>query len=278
MACALSLLVASPAAAFAQTPPPDSAADTARAVPAPAEAGQPAAEAQEAEPPPDSWRFTLDFAMSAASGNENLTVLTSALKIVHLVTDDYELEFGSDIRYGRSEGEEVARNLRAQLKFDFQPESEFSPFVFASGERDPFRKLDLRANAGAGARYRLWRASEGQELSLSLAALYSYENHRLTGAPADAGIAPFAQEARTSWRLKLLKLTGDGVQVENATFYQPRWNHYADYRLESASAVRMLVTDWIALSFGYAYQRDTTPLPDVRRDDHLMRAGVTLQW
>ena len=54
-------------------------------------------------------------------------------------------------RYGRSEGELVARSHAGNLAFDFRPETRVSPFISMDGERDEFKRLDLRLSTGAGA-------------------------------------------------------------------------------------------------------------------------------
>lgn len=225
--------------------------------------------------PPDRWGFGLDLALTSSSGNENITVLTTGFKITHLITDDYELELTANYRYGMSAGEVVARNIKSDMKFDFQPEATFSPFLFASAERDPFRKLDLRAHGGAGAKY-LLVSSDDTRVSFSLGALYSYEDRRLAEPTPD--LAPFQREGRLSWRFKGRHELNDGIHLENTTYYQPVWNIGADYLFNSDTSVRMVVNKFLALSFGYTYERDSTPLPDVRPDDQLLRAGVSLQW
>lgn len=237
--------------------------------------GAPALAAGQEEEAPDRWKVGLDFALTASSGNEEITVINSGLKVVHLIEEDYELDFSSGFRYGRSDGEEVARNLRGALKFDFKPQNDFSPFVFVSAERDRFKKIDLRANGGAGAKYRLWRGEKNEEATVSLATLYSYEDFAVARAP---GVDPFAREAKLSWRAKLLKTLGSNTTLDHTTFYQPVWDSYGDYQLISETTARMLVNEWLAFSFGYTFEKDSTPIAGVEEDDQLVRAGVTLQW
>jgi putative salt-induced outer membrane protein YdiY len=239
---------------------------------APAAAAQePPAEAA----PPDRWRAIIDFGLTAAAGNEQIVVLTGGSRLTHLVKDDFEFELNGAVRYGRSEGREVARNYRAGLKADVQPGAVVVPFVFATAEHDPFRRLDLRANGGAGAKRVLLRRP-GTELNLSLAALYSYENFRVTPGTESAR---FEQNARWSWRVKGDHELPGGVRLQNVTFYQPVWDRARDYLIEAQSAVRTRIFERLSLTLTHQYQRDSTPpQDDVRKDDHLVKMGLSVEF
>ncbi len=250
-------------------------ATAAGAAPGTAAGTGPAPAADDTLFPPDRWKFGLDFSLTSASGNEDITVLTSGFKMTHLLKSQYELELGANYRYGMSQGEVVARNAKGEAKFDFQPEAPFSPFVFATAERDPFRKLDLRAHGGAGAKYSLVETDDA-EASLSLAGLYSYEDHRLDGP--SPGVPKFQREARLSWRFVGRKQWGGGMSVNNTTYYQPVWDVAGDYLFSTDTTARMVLKKWIAVTFGYTFERDSTPLPDVNPNDQLIRGGISLQW
>src|SRR5690606_20494416 len=101
-------------------------------------------------------------------------ILAAGIQVKHLQVEQYEFELDTQARYGRSDGEDIAKKLQGSVKFDFRPESRWSPFFFAQAEHDPFRSLSLRAQGGAGGKYTFWQEAES-ELSLSLAALYDRE-------------------------------------------------------------------------------------------------------
>ena len=220
------------------------------------------------DPPPDRWGVDLGLALNSSGGNESLTVLTSTLGLTHLQEDDFELGFNGAVRYGRSDGEEVARNSRGALNFDFRPLAAWTPFLFASVENDPFRKLDLRFNGGAGVKRTFWR-DDWSELSLSTAALYSHENLQ-----AVAGVDPINRTARWSWRLRGRHQLGERSRVEQIFFYQPEWRHAGDYLLESLSTVRLGLTEYLTFDVTFRYDRDSTPAPEVDPDDWSLATGV----
>lgn len=231
-----------------------------------------ARQAESQDPDPKRWEARIDFGLTAASGNQELTVLTSGVQLTHLRTESMEFELTGQARYGRSEGEEVARNLRGGIRVDLQPKAVWSPFLFVTAERDPFRRLDLRANGGAGVKRVLVNTAQSN-LSISMAALYSHQQLR-----AEPGLPPEPREdmARWSWRLKGAHELQSGVRLEGIVFYQPIWDRAADYLLDADAAVRVRLSQRLGLNVTYSYNRDSTPPTDVRPDDHLLQVGLSV--
>ncbi|NIP78861.1 MAG: DUF481 domain-containing protein, partial [Gemmatimonadetes bacterium] len=144
---------------------------------------------------------------------------STEIGLTRLETSAYELSLDGRFRYGRSEGEDVAQNLQGTLTFDVWPEARWSPFLFATGEQDPFRKLDLRLNGGAGLKHTFWR-DDWDEVSLSGAVLYSYENLEVADTLGDG----ITRMALWSWRVRGRRELSEGSRLEQVVFYQPAWN------------------------------------------------------
>jgi putative salt-induced outer membrane protein YdiY len=262
------------AAADAQQPAgqllPDTQQLALQAVPAATPQPEPSPDEQE-EPAPDRWAAAVDFGFASSSGNSDLTSLTSGVRLKHLQTRLFKLEWSIAFRYGESQGTVVARNLQSKLDFDVGPQARVSPFVFVSAERDPFRKLDLRARTGSGVKYTFYRQEPG-EASVRVAAQYSREN--FTGAAA--------QEARTdgAWSMEFKgnRALGTNVEVENTTTFTPVFDDFADHNLDMASKVSSRITKHLALTLTHAYGYDSTPADGVGRTDQRFQAGLTIDF
>lgn len=226
--------------------------------------------AQEDEDP-ERWAVELGFALSASGGNQDLTVLTSNAGLTHLETGQYEAEIGGRFRYGRSEGQKVAQNLQGNAVVDLWPEAGWSPFLFATAESDPFKKLDARLNAGSGVKRTFWR-DDWSELSLSAAVLYSYENLDVEPALGDG----VSHTARWSWRGRARREFAEGRRFEQVVFYQPEWDDAGDYLLESRTSARWALTQALAFTTALLYQRDSTPAPEVGPDDWSLAVGLSV--
>ncbi|MEN8375547.1 MAG: DUF481 domain-containing protein [Gemmatimonadota bacterium] len=232
--------------------------------------------AQEAEEGPDRYKTVLDLAFTTTSGNQSVTLLTSDLGFTHLDPTAYRLEAKAGARFGRSDGETVAENYKGQLDFAFTPDADWSPFLFAELEHDPFRRLDVRSNSGGGARLRFWKSDRG-EASISGAVLYSYENFAPESGASELRFVATEQHARLSWRGRIERDLSENVALEHTTFYQPVWDAFDDYLLDALTTVRVRVNSAIALTTAFRYLRDATPPSGVGRDDRLLTAGVSIE-
>lgn len=229
------------------------------------------AAAQTPEEAPERWSAEVGLALQASGGNESLTAFTTTLGISHLRTDVFELSAGTRFRYGESEGQKVAQNLRGDIMFDLWPQAAWSPFLFATAEQDPIKKLDARLNGGIGAKRTFWQR-DWSEVSLSGAVLYSYENLEVADSLGDG----ITQTARWSWRVRGRQELGEGNRLEQVIFFQPAWDRLHDYQLESVTRIRLALNETMTLTTDVLYQRDNTPAPDVGPDDYSVSVGLSM--
>lgn len=211
-----------------------------------------------------------------------LRLLTGGLNVTHLQRSEYRLDGSFRSRYGRSEGELVARSHVASLAFDFQPEADLTPFLLTDAERDEFKRLDVRLSSGAGAKRVLSRTANGQEqASLSVAMLHSYE--RIAPIPPDAGQPVIGSPetshlARWSFRGRGNYEVRDGITFRHTTYFQPLWDEVADYLLRSDTGMKILLTERLALSVEYQLKRDARPPAGVEPDDRLLTTGLIIDF
>lgn len=225
---------------------------------------------------PRLWDLALDVAATSASGNEDLTVVVSDLKVTRLVPNIVELVFAGRNRYGESGNEVVARSVRGSARFNFRPQGSWAPSLFVTAENDRFKRLDLRLNAGGGALYTFVNV-DTHEYSLSGSALYSYENL----APPEGSTEETVEEhARLQWQFNGRQRLTENLEATQVTRWEPVWDHARDYLLETETGLRVRVTRNLALSLSHVYQRDSTPPAEVTPDDQIVKLGLnfTLGW
>lgn len=219
--------------------------------------------------PPDRWAAAFDLGFASSTGNSDLTSLTTGVRLKHLQTRVFKLEWSASFRYGESQGEVVARNLQSKLDFDMGPGTVIAPFVFASAERDPFRKLDLRAKTGSGVKYTFYDQDPG-EASVRIAAQYSRENFTNAQAPRTDGA--WSMEFKGNRRI------GEALRLENATTFDPVFDDFGDYNVEARSKVSSRVSRRLALTLTHMYSYDSTPAQNVGRTDQRFQAGLTIDF
>jgi len=215
--------------------------------------------AQQAE---DHWSIQAELGFNGSGGNSSYTVLRTGLKAKHLRTDVAEFEASFLIRYGKNDEKVIADDARASLKLDVWPQNRFSPFLFADVGRDKIRKLDGRFSGGAGGKWTFWTGASGKA-SLSAAGLYDYQDFLVVAGST----APESESlARWSFRTKVERKLG-AASFEQVAFYQPVWDDGSDFVLDVTHSVSTQVLGNLSLALEHQYLRDSTPPPNVGKDD-----------
>lgn len=218
----------------------------------------------------DRWAAAAEFSMTATSGNQDMTVLATGFTLRHLRRELFDFQLKVQARYGSSGGEQVVENYHGTFNFDIGTRNRWSPFVYSTAEHDPFKRLDVRVNSGAGAKYRLYRAEQRGEASLSLAMLHSYE------ALSTEGTTP-ENAARWSLRLNGSQKLRDGVTLSSQALYEPVVNDAGDFLFTLDAGLKVLVTQRIAVSITHEYNQDSTPAEGVGEIDRLLKAGIIIE-
>lgn len=222
---------------------------------------------EEAEP--DLWRTQIDFGLNSATGNTSLTTLLTGISFKRLETEEIELELSANYRYGKNDGKTIADLFQGLFKLDIKPRADWSPFLFASTERNPVRRVDLRANGGAGLKYTPWRTERGKG-SVSLASIFNYENLEETGAT----ILEAEKAVRFSARVKLNLYFGEGAEYEFIVFHQPIWNDLSDYYLNADTSLRVPVAGGLSMVLRYEFRHDQTPAEGIKKDDGFLTVSL----
>jgi hypothetical protein len=212
--------------------------------------------------PPPAWRTQLELGFNGARGNTSFVVLRSGVSVTHLRTDVAEIEASGLYRYGKSDGELIARDWRGSLKLDVVPNQRLSPFAFATASGDALRRLAIRSEGGAGAKYTYWRSERGAA-SISGAALYSVESY---DRAMDSSRPASQRSAKWSVRSKGETTVGR-ARIAQTTFYQPVWDSGADYTLEATTSLSAQLVGRLDLVLVHEYLYDATPPADVLRTD-----------
>ena len=234
-----------------------------------------AAAAQDATPAVDRWAVGSELGLNAARGNSSYTMLSTGLRFTHLNRKLYELDWASALTYGESEGKVIARRMSTAIKADYNPAATWSPFIFGSVERDRIRRIDLLSNAGAGAKYTVFRNARGSG-SFSGAVVYSLKD--IVSPPAAAAPEPTQKVARLSLRPKVVQKSASGFSYDHTTFYQPEVGNAGDYNLEAVTGLGYSPNKISTLFTRYTYRVDSRPPAGVKREDQLVVAGIKLQF
>lgn len=225
------------------------------------------------ESAPDRWKIFADVGLDASGGNNELTVLRTGFGVTFLESRDLEFDLSGSYRYSERSGEVFERQLRGAFKLDLYPNDVWSPFAYLNGFRDPLRRrLDLRAEGGAGVKY-TWGQWEGGKASMSLAGTYTAEHYtKVEGLETP----PDRREGRVSWRHKLDQTFRGENTLEQIVFYQPVWDGWGDYVFTARHSVKAMLVGSLSLVLTHEFIHDETPVESVKKDDWTL--GVSLRY
>jgi len=228
--------------------------------------------------PPTGWAIGAEAGLNAARGNSSYTTLSTGVRFSHLDKKQFEFEASGGITYSESNNKVMARRILGGLKGDLHPQATWSPFVFATAERDRIRRLDLLTNGGAGAKWTYYRNPRGAA-SMSAAGVYTYKSITPSATPpATPGSEPRQSTARLSLRPKLVQKYASGLSVEQISFWQPVLGNVHDYTVEANSRLGFAVTKTQSIFAQHIYRLDSRPPVGVKREDQLMLVGLKIQF
>ena len=174
---------------------------------------------------------------------------------------------------GRSGGERYLNRRFAHLRHRWHWSSRWALESFVQGELDEFRRLELRALAGAGVRLRV--AGDAERVGLALGAAGMLELERIARDAA----APDEELRRATPRLSCYAAgsiaPAPGWELATTTYLQPALDDARDLRLSSTTALSVRPGERVALELSLALDRDARPPPGVDAVDARRRQGVT---
>jgi hypothetical protein len=227
-------------------------------------------------PPPDRWDLSTEVSLTDQSGNRVLRLFTGALKFSHREKKAYRLDGRIQSRYGKSEGEVVARNHYSSLAFDLHPGLHWSPFLSAEAERDPIKRLDLRLNGGAGATFTPFQGNDRRSATISLGLIYSYEN---LSSKEPESVEPDPRFlSRWNLRVQGQQKVQSSVTLSMLSLYQPAVGESGDYLLRTEAGAKVSLTKRLGLSVEYQLNRNAQPPTDVAPNDRLLKTGLVVDF
>jgi len=233
-----------------------------------------AAQTAPAPRPRSPWRFVTSLAVQDISGNKQLRVLQSSIRIERQTPDRVVLAFRLEGGYGKSGGEgELERRLSSSLRFDWAPRATVSPFLGVDWDYNRILRINARVSGGAGANVNLSRR-DSAKVTLSLGIVEEYLNTAARGTSPGS----ITNDTRFHVRLSLTRTLPSGVQTEFNARYQPVVDRLADYLFKADGTLRVALTTRLRWETTYRWWRNSAPAQNVRKDDRALITGMAIQW
>ena len=196
-------------------------------------------------------------------------------------TDYFEFQLDGAVQYqgashrwrllGRNQrrtafGEEIAESRLLHLRHNYRLTRWLASIAFLQGQYEPFKRIQTRLLAGAGARVDL---AAGIRWHTAVGAAVMLEHEELTGP-----LAPVSDDVRFSFFATVFRDVTDGVDIDVVAFYQPRVDDVADCRADVAASLRVDIVGELYAFFRYNTAYDSRPAPGVDDLDQNLRGGL----
>jgi hypothetical protein len=222
----------------------------------------------------DGPHLTVSASATGRRGNSEIFV-ADASGIVGILRGNHwtRLIFGGS--YLR-DGERSLLDARfAQLRYTWSARERLQTFHFAQAQDNESLRLRRRLLLGSGVQYRVL---ETERASLTLGAGGMVEWERIApdavnpGEPTEGNAVRMANLGVFRYR------TQSGTNILNVTYFQPRFDALGDQRILNDLGVTFPVTERVRLTMSGEWRRDTRPPPSLKRDDLVLRMGVSLDF
>lgn len=202
-----------------------------------------------------SWSAKTELGANVFFGNTSQLAITTSLSGT-LERGSLGLAGRTTFAYGEAstaEGDNFVnkRAWDAALDVNFDPGSALNGFVRGRIESIFEKKIDLRYNTGAGARYQFGSGDDTQaELSLAVIAEKTIPRE---GAGEEGGVV-----GKWSARFKLVRSAGGGrLRFESDTAYEPEASDLSVYTLTSRNSFALRLNERIAVQLSFVDAFDT---------------------
>jgi putative salt-induced outer membrane protein YdiY len=222
---------------------------------------------------PAGFSGSIDASVDWRTGNTELLVL-SAAPVVRFRDGDHLIIAIVRGELGIAAGDRIVAKTFEHLRY----RRRFSPWLtaeaFVQHEYDEFRRLELRAVAGAGPKLELWQ-TPAFELSWGVA--YMLEHEVLDDRqPIDAGLA--VTRHRASTYLMARGAIADRLDASQTVYAQPRLDRPADTRVLAETLLTVHATVRVAIKISFTLAYDSEPPASIEALDTTLKSSVSVSF
>jgi hypothetical protein len=221
----------------------------------------------------DGPHGALEAATDWRSGNTDLFLLSGNVLASYRRDRHLLFLFGRG-EYGSKGSERFASSDLEHLRYRVVVHPPFELEAFAQHDRDEFRRMALRALAGAGPRLHVVE-SKPMDLAFGVAYLFEYEK-LASGHEADSGEVQHNHRL-SSYGSLILRVT-ETLALAYTLYVQPRLDDFADVRVLSDTELAVTVVPHVALKIALTLTYDSEPPISVKQTDGIRKAMIQLSF
>lgn len=208
------------------------------------------------------WYGELNTGFKLVREVGNVFSSNTSARVQYKTENNLYLALG-EYNWSGARGETFTNNAYLHLRYNRNLVKKWLKWeVFSQVQFNEITRINLRLLNGTGPRFKMM---EKDWASMYLGSLYMFEytkelNH-------DDRVL-YLKEHRWSNYFSFSLFPVENISVISTTYYQPKINHFKDYRVSNASEFRAKVTKRLVLSMIYKFNFDTHPADDISRVTH----------
>lgn len=208
----------------------------------------------------------VDFSFSLTQNNSTIWQLANRIKAGY-VNSRHMVLFINEINLVKADDKNFINSGFEHLRYNysFKDSGMIKYEIFQQRQYNKIQKIQSRLIIGTGARFEFFRKFKKIDLNTGIS--FMWENEELTD---DTGESNFRLSSYISVNWLISKL----VKINTITYYQPKADYIADYRLSHMTDILFNINKFLALKLNYNLVHDSSPAGDVRKTNYTFRTGI----
>src|SRR5690554_1682438 len=180
--------------------------------------------------------------------------------------NDHLVLLKNDIEFQRIEGNKFANSGISHLRYNYKIFPRIRWEVFTQAQYNKVSKINFRGLLGTGPRFKL---SNSDRYNINLGTLIMYEQEEL-----DDEITPLLRDIRGSAYFSFSLYPKDNISIISTTYYQPRLDHFKDYRVSSQTSLLIKMFKNLAFKTTYTFIYDEFPAVGIPTSQYNFSSGI----
>lgn len=175
--------------------------------------------------------------------------------------------FINDINLVKADDENFINSGFEHLRYNYTlKDSGFIKLeLFQQRQYNKIQKIQSRLIVGVGPRFEIFRFKK--KIGMNVGVSIMGENEELTNDTSNSNFR-FSSYLSFEWNIS------DIVSINTITYYQPKADYIADYRLSNMTDMLFNINEYLALKLVYNLVHDSTPPEGVRKTNYSFRTGI----
>lgn len=195
------------------------------------------------------------------SAGANIHLQYKTKKSLYLWLTNYSL--------AKSAGESFANSGIQHLRYNYKILDWLTAEAFTQAQFNEVLSVKFRWLLGGGPRF---KAVQTKPFRLYLGTLYMYEYEEISDT------AIYHRDHRLSAYVSFTLKIKDNLSLINTTYYQPKFNDFADYRISSQTDLKIKISKHFAFITSYIYYYDAVPAENIPSETHNLQNSLTFDF